>query len=165
MKITDKYIFFYKEWPGNYTKSNFSWNEFGTTKRFFCTEQAFMWAKAKYFDDNEIANKILNCNIANTCRLLGRQVNNYVDSEWDKVRYEYMYECNLSKYSQDIYLKNLLIDHKFDDLIFVEASPIDRIWGIGMDENNPLINNCNNWRGKNLLGKILTKIRKEVING
>ena len=58
MKITDKYIFFYTEWPSNFKSTSFEWEAFGEKHKFFCTEQAFMWAKAKYFGDKDIADRI-----------------------------------------------------------------------------------------------------------
>ena len=51
IKITDKYAFFYTEWPSNFMKTSFIWEAFGEKHKFFCTEQAFIWAKAKYFND------------------------------------------------------------------------------------------------------------------
>ena len=48
----------------------------------------------------------------------------------------------------------------YDDKIFVEASPIDRIWGIGYDEDHAEYNE-HNW-GRNYLGRILTNIRRRL---
>lgn len=41
----------------------------------------------------------------------------------------------------------------------VEASPRDKLWGIGMGRNNPDATNRSKWRGKNLLGETLTEVR------
>ena len=45
----------------------------------------------------------------------------------------------------------------------VEASPYDRIWGIGLEASNPKAHNRATWRGANLLGKILTEVREELM--
>ena len=44
----------------------------------------------------------------------------------------------------------------------VEASPYDKIWGIGLKSTSPLAQNRSTWKGTNLLGKILTEVRDEL---
>jgi len=46
--------------------------------------------------------------------------------------------------------------------IIVEASPRDRIWGIGMGQHNEKAENPNLWRGQNLLGFALMEVRDEL---
>lgn len=164
MKLTDKYAFFYTEWPSNFCKTSFVWEAFGEKHRFFCTEQAFMWAKAKHFRDEETAEKILAEETDPlTCKYLGRMVKNYDDSAWEKVRYDMMLKPNIERFWQDEILRKKIIDPKFDGLTFVEASPIDRIWGIGRGMNDPKIDDERNWRGRNLLGKVITEARAETL--
>lgn len=168
MKITDKHIFFYTEWPSNFAKTKFTWEAFGEKHEFFCTEQAFMWAKAMYFNSPDEAKEILKTeaegNTPMKSKLLGRQVKNYDDKKWDLVRFSFMYEVNLCKYQQDKRLQEKLLDSKFDNKLFVEASPTDRIWGIGLCENDPNIDDETNWKGTNLLGEVITAVRKTIIS-
>lgn len=44
----------------------------------------------------------------------------------------------------------------------VEASPRDTIWGIGLGAKNPKATDRSKWRGRNLLGEILTQVRDEL---
>ena len=162
MRITDKYVFFYKDWLSNFQRTSFKHNVGNKEYIFTSTEQAFMFYKAWTFGDNDIAQQILKTNHPNEARLLGRKVKNYDDTVWNKIREQVFYSLNLSKYTQDKKLQKMLLDPKFDGKIFVEASPIDRIWGVGLDENNPLIDDEYNWKGRNLLGNILTRIRKHL---
>jgi predicted NAD-dependent protein-ADP-ribosyltransferase YbiA (DUF1768 family) len=51
----------------------------------------------------------------------------------------------------------------FDAHMFVEASPRDRRWGIGLSVTNPNIDDPANWRGRNLLGKVITEVRDRLV--
>ena len=62
----------------------------------------------------------------------------------------------MCKFYQDERLYRLLL--LAGNRTFVEASPYDRIWGIGMDINDPYLLDVGSW-GLNLLGKILTSIK------
>ena len=127
-----------------------------------------MWAKAMYFADKKAAAEILKSeaegNSAMWCKQCGRWVENYDDKKWDLVRYSFMYEVNFCKYKQDKELQAKLLDPKFDDKTFVEASPTDKIWGIGRGENYPDIDDETKWLGRNLLGKAITAVRKTLIH-
>ena len=46
--------------------------------------------------------------------------------------------------------------------VLAEASPYDKIWGIGLDAANPDSADPTKWKGDNLLGKILRRIREEL---
>lgn len=164
LRVTDKHVFFWSEWPSNFCKTHFKWEAFGEEHEFFCTEQAFMWAKAKFFKDEETAKKILAEETEPmVCKHLGREVKNYVDSEWEKVRYDMMLKPNIERFWQDKLLQKKIIDPKFDGLTFVEASPYDKIWGVGLKQDDPKIDDERNWRGRNLLGKVITETRDEIL--
>ena len=162
MKITDEYVFFYKDWLSNYQKTNFTVEWKGTTYTFSSTEKGFMYIKAITFGDSVTASKIMKTDDPNQCRKLGRQVKGYKDSEWEKIRYDVFYTLNWAKYNQDKELQKKLLDPQFDGKKFVEASPIDKIWGIGYAENNPNIEYAQIYWGKNYLGRILTNIRNRL---
>ena len=163
MRITDNYVFFWKDWLSNYQKTKF-WPdaEESPMMYFTSTEQAFMYAKALFFRDYEIADLILNTDNPDRCRKLGRSIKGYDDKEWDKVRYDVFYKYNLMKYTQDEKLQKMLLDPKFDGKVFVEASPYDQIWGIGIGEEVENIEDLEYKWGRNLLGKIITNIRNRI---
>ena len=167
IRITDKHAFFYTEWPSNFKDTSFTWEAFGESHHFFCTEQAFMWAKAKYFGDEETAKEILKPksegNNPMWCKQCGRWVNGYDDAEWNLVRYSFMLEVNMCKYTQDKKLQAKLLDPQFDGKLFVEASPTDKIWGIGFAQNEAP-DDESLWKGQNLLGQVVTNVRKTIIH-
>ena len=165
IKTTSTYAFFYTEWPSNFCKTKFVWEQFNEKHEFFCTEQAFMWAKAKHFGDFRSAQKILNEKEDPTvCKMYGREVLYYEDAEWEKVRYNYMLLPNLERFRQDKVLQAKLLEPKFEGLTFVEASPWDKIWGVGMKQDDPLIVDPKNWKGRNLLGQVITECRATIKN-
>ena len=167
IRITDRHAFFYTEWPSNFKDTSFTWEAFGESHHFFCTEQAFMWAKAMYFNSLEEAAEILKPksegNTPMWCKQCGRWVKNYDDAKWNLVRYSIMLEVNMCKYTQDKKLQAKLLDTKFDGKTFVEASPTDRIWGIGFSQDQAP-DDESLWKGQNLLGKVVTNVRQTLLH-
>lgn len=171
-RVTDTHVFFYKKWLSNFGKCKFNWNGYKLVNGnwvykgsvgFFCTEQAFMFAKALYFKDFECARKILaQKDSPMACKNLGRHVKNYDDKKWNKVRYDVMRDVNLAKYQQNKDLCKKLFNPDFCHKTFVEASPIDCIWGVGLDLFDDRIVDPANWKGQNLLGKALTEVRDTI---
>ena len=167
MKVTDKYIFFWKENPFcNFTKCKIKleWPDSnkGEEIYFSSSEQLFMWFKANYFCDKETADKILVAKTPEEARKLGREVKHYNDFQWNANRYYYMHKAVGMKFIQNPELRKQLCDSKYDGLQFVEAAYYDRIWGIGYDENQALHTPIESW-GENLLGKILNEVREWCI--
>ena len=158
-----------KEWPSNFWAAQFDWDWCGVSgqyRKFFCTEQAFMFAKAQYFGDLGTAEEIMKVTDPWKAKHLGRQVKPYDDFKWSQVRFDYMYSCNLAKYSQNNYLYQWLLNPQYDGLTWVELS-LDRIWGCGMSQSTHSIEDFDDetsWTGQNLMGKVITKVRKTLVD-
>jgi ribA/ribD-fused uncharacterized protein len=162
MRVTDKHIFFWGEFPSNWHPTHFVVKEGMNELEFFNSEQYFMYIKAKTFGDEEIATKILTeGKNPKTAKGLGRKVRNYDDSVWNDKRYQVMVDANMYKFSQDEKLKALLMNPEFDGKNFVEASPYDGIWGIKCDEATAS-DDESTWNGLNLLGKALDDVRDKL---
>lgn len=157
MKVTDKYVFFWGSIFSNFYPCSIIVDDI----EFTSSEQCFMYYKAKYFKDEEIANKILFTNNPARAKRLGRKVKNFNSDEWMKVCKTYMKRACKAKFQQNEDLKKKMMS--FKDKIFVEASPIDNIWGVGLGENDKLILDEKNWKGRNFLGEVLTEIKNELI--
>lgn len=158
MRVVNKRVFFYgsSEIFSNWHRCRFAIDDIN----FNCSEQAMMYYKAKMFRDSDIANKILIARNPKEQKELGRKVKNFEENHWNKNKEEVMYRILLEKFSQNEELKTELLKYKGYE--FVEASPYDKIWGIGLREDNDLILDKSNWRGQNLLGKCLTKVCNEL---
>ena len=161
MKVTDKYVFF---WGGPF--SNFAPVKGGIEFdgfRFPTSEHVFMYIKAKTFKDDEIAEQIKNAPDPKTAKNLGRKVRGFNDKVWEQRRVNAMKTSVQHKFDASPEFRNELLKEKYRNKTFVEASPYDCIWGIGVSENDPNANDERKWRGLNLLGNILTKLRDENI--
>lgn len=137
---------FYKlKEPGGYM-SNYKKARFFIYNRWWDTiEHAYQAQKCvdpKEYDTIHQAPK------ANDARLLGQKVQ--MREHWDEIHKDrVMEECVRAKFLQHKDLRAQLIATGDEELI--EDSPVDSYWGCGADG-----------AGKNMLGKILMKIRKEL---
>jgi len=159
-----KYVFFWGHTPskdGLVDKSCFSqWYEadFNLEGVHYRTAEHYMMAeKARLFGDEPIRLKILACSHPHEAKKLGRAVKNYDDKTWHAQRFEIVVAGNIAKFSQHTELMEFL--QGTGDRVLVEASPRDRIWGIGMGQTNPDAQNPAKWRGLNLLGFALMEVR------
>jgi ribA/ribD-fused uncharacterized protein len=159
-----KYLFFWGHQPsadGRITKSCLSqwWkSDFKIdTINYCCMEQYMMAEKARLFDDKEILEEILNCNQPKKIKELGRKVRNFDEEVWKKERYSIILKGNYAKFVQNESLRRFLIETK--NRVLVEASPYDKIWGIGMMADDEHIENPLEWKGLNLLGFALMEVR------
>jgi hypothetical protein len=129
----------------------------GTT--FGSSEQAFMFLKARFFKDHVSANSISLCSNPITAKKIGREIVGYDDEKWASVREQAMKIVNVAKFNQNYVSYLTLISTGCK--ILVEASPIDRIWGIGQGILTEEALDPSKWRGQNLMGKVLMDIREE----
>lgn len=129
---------------------------------FVSAEQLMMYWKAVTFNDNETAKKIHEETDPKECKALGRLIKNFDSEKWDEVKYRIVKRASYLKFSQSPDLKEWMI--MCSGFEFVEASPYDKIWGVGLGQDDPLIYDKNNWQGKNLLGMCLNDACAKIID-
>lgn len=129
--------------------------------RYNCSEQRYMHKKALTFGDHDTAERIMRSKEPKTQKFLGRRVRNFDQRGWDLVKENIMYEANYAKFSQNQELGNKL--RLTGCSILAEASPYDRIFGIGFSATDPRAMKMSQWKGQNLLGKILMKVRTALV--
>lgn len=130
-------------------------------RQFSCAEQYMMYGKAVLFGDQAVADQILESTSAKQHKALGRKVSGFKEETWRANREAIVYRGNHAKFTQNPHLLEVLLATRGTEL--VEASPYDRIWGVGLAADNPLIQDPNHWRGQNLLGRILTRLREDLL--
>lgn len=156
MYYTDTYVYF---WRNKTPFSNFyrrPFNYKGYNLQF--SEQGFMLEKALLFDPSKVE-AIAGATQPDKAKALGRAVQNYDDAVWSNVRYDKMVDVLRAKFKEP-FMRDILL--RTGDRIIVEASPYDRIWGVGLDVEDTRILDENQWQGQNLLGKALMDVRKQL---
>jgi hypothetical protein len=152
----DGFVFFWNEWPSQWHPAPFTLD--GVT--YSCCEQYMMSEKARLFGDAETRAKILASVSPREHKALGRQVKGFDATRWTAVCREIVYLANRAKFTQHEDLRALLLATGGKTL--VEASPTDRIWGIGLAAEDPRATDRAAWRGKNWLGEALMRVRAEL---
>ena len=128
--------------------------------RYVSAEQYMMAEKARLFDDAEARRAILAVSSPARIKLLGRETRGFDQNEWERHRERIVLQGNMAKFRQNGALRVFLLHT--GDKVLAEASPKDRIWGIGLAEEDKTAHNPLLWKGKNLLGFILMRVRAEL---
>lgn len=149
MSSNHNYYFFWAGFCSQWSKSEFT--EYGET--FNCAEQFMMAAKAKVFGDEAAYTAIMATQSPREQKTIGRAVKCFNATIWDDVAKPYVTLGNINKFQQNSDLRSHLEGVK--DRYFVEASPYDCVWGVGLKASDPLIMDSANWRGTNWLGDSL----------
>jgi ribA/ribD-fused uncharacterized protein len=131
-------------------------------QNFSSGEQAFMYAKADTFMDEEIKTQILQTNDPKKLKALGRKIKNFDEAVWAAARVDLMTEIVTAKFEQNQDLMQLLLST--GDALLAEANNFDKFWGCGLRTSDATINNPERWPGKNTLGTILMSIRDSHYN-
>lgn len=135
-------------WPAEFTEDG----------RLYRTAEHYMMAhKALLFGDGTAAEKILAAASPGEAKALGRAVGGFDEETWAAHRYDIVVRGNLAKFGQHPELKEFLLSTA--GRVLVEASPLDRVWGIGLSADDPAAASPATWRGLNLLGFALMDVR------
>jgi ribA/ribD-fused uncharacterized protein len=127
----------------------------------YATAEHYMMAeKARAFGDEERLAMILEAESPDRAKALGRKVQGFDAAAWDAAAFDIVVRGNHAKFGQNDVLKRFLL--ATGERVLVEASPLDRIWGIGMVESDVRAGNPAAWEGKNLLGFALMEARARL---
>ena len=154
--ITDKYVFFwngvFSQWyPSNFVIEGVEYN---------CCEQYMMAQKALLFNDMESHKMIMYSKSPDEQKGFGRRVKRFDKDKWEAVCKEIVFDANMAKFTQNPKMLEELMDTK--ELEIVEASPYDKIWGIGLHETDPKALDKSQWQGTNWLGEAIMSVREKL---
>ncbi len=165
-----KYVFFWKPdarpgapvgaeclsqwWEGPFTVD-------GRTYR--TAEHFMMCGKAQLFGDEHTARRVLAARTPGEAMALGRQVRGFDEDTWVANRLDVVVRGNLAKFGAHHDAREFLLTT--GDRVLVEASPLDRIWGIGLAADDERAADPATWLGLNLLGDALMEVRARLRQG
>ncbi|WP_040837007.1 NADAR family protein [Nocardia brevicatena] len=135
-------------WPAEFTVDGVS---------FRTAEHYMMWRKAMLFGDLEVAEQVRAAAHPGEAKSLGRRISGFDESLWEAHRYEIVVAGNIAKFGRHEELRHFLVHTA--DRVLAEASPVDRIWGIGLTAEDPRAEDPTRWQGLNLLGFALMEAR------
>ncbi|MFF1797687.1 NADAR family protein [Kitasatospora sp. NPDC058263] len=138
-------------WPSPFTVD-------GVT--YASAEHWMMAGKARLFGDEAIVPRILAARTPAEAKKLGRQVRGFDEPTWAAGRFELVVTGNVAKFGQDDALRDYLLGTR--QRVLVEASPVDRLWGIGLAADDERAARPADWRGENLLGFALMEARTRL---
>jgi len=125
--------------------------------RFASAEHWMMAEKARLFNADDIYKQILNSKSPGAAKALGRQVSSFDEAIWNAVKYDIVVQGNYHKFTQHEDLGAFL--KGTGKRVLVEASPVDKIWGVGLAQDDERIESPSKWRGENMLGFALMSVR------
>jgi ribA/ribD-fused uncharacterized protein len=163
-----KWLFFWGHTPttgGRLTEACFSqwWgaHPFIVDGVQYRTAEHYMMAeKARVFHDEATRTEILAAKTPAQAKALGRKVLGFDEHTWSEMRFDVVVKGNLAKFTQHVTLREFLSATKKQ--ILVEASPADCVWGIGLARSDEFAQRPSKWRGENLLGFALMKVRNAL---
>jgi len=163
-----KYVFFWghQQNKSGVTAACFSqWYDspFVVDGRRYLTAEHFMMAeKAALFGDAATRDRVLQAPSPGAAKALGRQVQGFSEAVWVEHRFDIVVRANQAKFSQHAPLREFL--EQTGSRVLVESSPVDKIWGIGLAQDDERAANPDLWQGLNLLGFALMQVRDAFKN-
>jgi len=131
--------------------------------RYATAEHWMMAEKARVFGDRDAAERAAAEPHPGAAKRVGREVRGFDPEVWEERRFGIVVAGNRAKFTQHPELRRFLLGT--GARVLVEASPVDRVWGIGLAADDPRAADPHTWEGLNLLGFALMQVRAELAGG
>ena len=128
--------------------------------RYPTAEHFMMAEKARLFGDVEALSGALQAKNPGAAKAWGRKVRGFDEARWREHRFDIVVRGSVAKFGAHPELRAYLLQTK--ERVLVEASPRDRIWGIGLAADDPRARDPRRWKGENLLGFALVEARRRL---
>ncbi|MGW4433139.1 NADAR domain-containing protein [Streptomyces tendae] len=131
--------------------------------QYATAEHWMMAGKARLFADAEAERRVLAAVHPAGAKKAGRLVRGFDEAVWERERFRIVVEGSVHKFASDPALRAFLLGT--GGRVLVEASPVDRVWGIGLAADDEAAQDPERWRGPNLLGFALMAARERLRAG
>ncbi|MBV2366166.1 NADAR family protein [Streptomonospora nanhaiensis] len=138
-------------WPAGFTVGGVSYPT---------AEHWMMAEKARLFGDDDALRRVLTAQSPGAAKAVGRQVRGFDQDVWSDRAFDIVVRGSVHKFGQNPDLGAFL--QATSGRVLVEASPLDRVWGIGLAADDDRAADPDQWRGANLLGFALMRARAEL---
>jgi ribA/ribD-fused uncharacterized protein len=138
-------------WPSPFTVDGV---EYATAEHWM------MASKARLFGDADAERRAVEAASPALAKKAGRLVRGFDDTVWERERFGVVVEGSVHKFSAHPELAAFLLGT--GGRVLVEASPMDRVWGIGLAADDERACDPGRWRGLNLLGFALMEARERL---
>ncbi|MEU5878430.1 NADAR family protein [Spirillospora sp. NPDC047279] len=128
--------------------------------RYATAEHWMMAGKARLFGDDAALARVLDASSPAKAKAVGREIRGFDEEAWTAGRFEIVAAGNVAKFGAHPELEDYLLGT--GTRVLVEASPRDRIWGIGLAAADERAEDPHRWRGLNLLGFALMEARARL---
>ncbi|GAA0809723.1 NADAR family protein [Spirilliplanes yamanashiensis] len=128
--------------------------------RYPTAEHYMMAGKARLFGDHAVAEQVLAAPSPGAAKDLGRRVARFDEDTWVRHRFALVVAGSEAKFGAHPELLGYLLGTS--GRVLVEASPLDRVWGIGLAADDRRTADPRQWRGLNLLGFALMEARTRL---
>ncbi|WP_405882805.1 NADAR family protein [Streptomyces sp. NBC_01136] len=127
----------------------------------YATAEHWMMAgKARLFGDAEAERSAIEARSPALAKKAGRLVRGFDEAIWERERFGIVVEGSVHKFAVHPELRAFLLGT--GARVLVEASPMDRVWGIGLAADDERTASPERWRGLNLLGFALMEARERL---
>ncbi|MFE3642185.1 NADAR family protein [Streptomyces sp. NPDC059169] len=138
-------------WPAPFTVDGI---EYATAEHWM------MAGKARLFGDTDAERRAVEAKSPALAKKYGRLVRGFSEETWERERFGIVVEGNVHKFAQHADLRAFLL--ATGERVLVEASPRDRVWGIGLAADDERAHDPARWCGLNLLGFALMEARERL---
>ncbi|GAB3951188.1 NADAR family protein [Kribbella albertanoniae] len=129
--------------------------------RYPTAEHWMMAGKARLFGDDVALEAVRAARNAGAAKAAGRAVRNFDEATWREHRMGLVVDGSIHKFNAHPELRDYLVGT--GSRVLVEASPVDRVWGIGLAAKDEAASTPARWRGTNLLGFALMAARDYLV--